>query len=234
MKIDICDDDSAITIQISEYIQQFFQDRNLSCPNIHIYNHAQDLLDNASDCDIVFLDIEMPDINGIAAGNEIKQNNPNAIIIVVTAYPDYLDDAMRFQVFRYLSKPIVQTRFNKNMDDALKQYHYHSIQLPIETKDGVHRVPSSDIIFVEAIARKVIIHTTAGDYSSINNMSFWLKILPKNSFVQTHRGYIVNLAHIDSFDHTLISLFHGKYTAYLARRKFTSFKEQFLFYLENN
>ena len=48
-----------------------------------------------------FLDIEMPGMNGIYVGNELKQSNKNVIVFVVTSYSEYLDEAMRFHVFRY-------------------------------------------------------------------------------------------------------------------------------------
>lgn len=59
----------------------------------------------------------MQGVNGIYVGSELKKQNENTIIFIVTSYMEYLDDAMRFQVFRYLSKPLDSQRFFRNMDD---------------------------------------------------------------------------------------------------------------------
>ena len=79
--------------------------------------------------DIVFLDIEMPGMNGIYVGNELKSQNRNIIIFVVTSYSEYLDEAMRFHVFRYLSKPLDKQRFN-----ALQTASFKSILYAISKK----------------------------------------------------------------------------------------------------
>ena len=92
------------------------------------------LLADAMDKDIVFLDIEMPGLNGIYVGNELKNKNPNIIIFIVTSYSEYLDDAMRFHVFRYLSKPVDPNRLFRNLKDAIELYNTTVTKIPIETK----------------------------------------------------------------------------------------------------
>lgn len=89
---------------------------------------------------------------------------------------------MRFHVFRYLSKPIDKQRLFRNLKDALDLYHSMTVQVPIETRQGVHNVPISSIIMVEAQGKKVIVHTTARDYESIHTMQYWLDQLPVNRF----------------------------------------------------
>ena len=118
-------------------------------------------------------------------GNELKKRNDNIIIFIVTSYSEYLDEAMRFHVFRYLSKPLDKQRFFRNMKDAVDLYNTMTIKIPIETKQGVHTLPASSVIAVEAQGRKVVIHTTQRDFESIRNMQYWLELLPKNCFFQT-------------------------------------------------
>ena len=172
-------------------------------------------------------------MNGIYVGNELKKANKNVIIFVVTSYSEYLDEAMRFHVFRYLSKPLDKQRFFRNMKDALAYYNSITTKIPVETKQGVYSFPASQIIAIEAQGRKVIVHTTRQDFDSIHNMAHWLEQLPKNSFFQTHRSFIVNFEHIVDFDHSAIHLSNQQITAYLTRRKYSSFKNAYLLYLES-
>lgn len=65
----------------------------------------------------------MPGFDGIYVGNELKKQNESAIIFIVTSHLEYLDAAMRFHVFRYLSKPIDKQRLFQNLDDALELYY---------------------------------------------------------------------------------------------------------------
>ena len=64
----------------------------------------------------------MPGLNGIYVGKELKEKNKNTIIFIITSYVEYLDDAMRFHVFRYLSKPLDKQRLFQNMKDAIQLY----------------------------------------------------------------------------------------------------------------
>lgn len=233
MRILICDDDTLIIEQLKKYIESYFESNHLKCPELVSFTSGEALLTDKGEKDIVFLDIEMPGMNGIYVGNELKKANRNVIVFVVTSYSEYLDEAMRFHVFRYLSKPIDKQRLFRNLKDALDLYHSMTVQVPIETRQGVHNVPISSIIMVEAQGKKVIVHTTARDYESIHTMQYWLDQLPVNRFFQTHRSFIINYEHITNFDHMLVHLSNGQFTAYLTKRKYSAFKGAYLLYLES-
>ena len=232
MRILICDDDSLVVEQLQKYIRNFFKNISLKCPEIACFSDGESLLADTGEKDILFLDIEMPGINGIYVGNELKRANDNIIIFVVTSYSQYLDDAMRFHVFRYLSKPLDIHRFFRNMKDAIDLYTTMAINLPIETKQGVHTLPASSVIAVEAQGRKVTVHTTLCDFESVHNMQYWLELLPKNLFFQTLRSFIINFEHVTNFDRNLIYMTAGL-SAYLTKRKYSLFKEAYLLYLES-
>ena len=233
MRILICDDDTGFSRQLREILFTFFRENSLKLPEIIIYGSGEELLKDPGDKDIVFLDIEMPGMNGICAGNELKKQNENTIIFVITSYSQYLDDAMRFHVFRYLSKPLEEQRIFRNMKDALALYNSSIVKVSIETKDGIFVVLSNDIVFIEANNHKTIVHTVTDDHMCIRNINYWLEQLQMPCFFQPHRSFIVNLDHVSSFDHSLIYLCNNQYRAYLTRRKYTQFKDAFLLYLES-
>lgn len=233
MRILLCDDDILIIEQLQKYIESYFESNHLKCPELVSFTSGEFLLADTEEKDIVFLDIEMPGMNGIYIGNELKRANKNVIIFVVTSYSEYLDEAMRFHVFRYLSKPLDKQRFFRNLKDALSYYNSITAKIPIETKQGVYSLPALQIIAIEAQGRKVIVHTTRQDFVSIYNMNYWIEQLHKNSFFQTHRSFIINFEHVTDFDHTTVHLTNHQVTAYLTRRKYSSFKNAYLLYLES-
>lgn len=233
MRIAICDDDILIIEQLKCYIKAFFETKNIKCPEIISFSSGEALLADKEDKDILFLDIEMSGINGIYVGRELKKANDRLIIFIVTSYPEYLDEAMRFHVFRYLSKPLDKQRFFRNMKDAVDLYHTITVKVPIETKQGIHTLLASSIIMIEARGRNVIVHTTLHDFESVHTMQYWLELLPKNCFFQTHRSFIVNFEHISDFDHSLVHLADNQYQAYLTKRKYSTFKNAYLLFLES-
>ncbi len=233
MRILICDDDVLIIEQIRKYCQNFFNKIQVKCPELVCFSDGETLLSDEGEKDILFLDIEMPGMNGIYVGNELKTRNENIIIFIVTSYSEYLDEAMRFHVFRYLSKPLDKQRFFRNMKDAVDLYNSMTVKIPIETKQGVHTLPASSIVAVEAQGRKITVHTVKGDFESIHTIKYWEKLLPKNHFFQTHRSFIINFEYVTNFDHTLVHMNDNQFHAYLTKRKYSSFKEAYLLYLES-
>ncbi len=233
MRIAICDDDILVSEQIECLIKTFFETKRIKCPEIIIFSSGESLLADKEANDILFLDIEMPGINGIYVGKELKKANDRIIIFIVTSYPEYLDEAMRFHVFRYLSKPLEKQRFFRNMNDAVDLYNAITVKVPVETKQGIHTLLASSIIMIEAQGRSVTVHTTLHDFESVHTIQYWLDLLPKNCFFQTHRSFIVNFEHISDFDHSLVHLADNQFQAYLTKRKYSAFKGAYLLYLES-
>ena len=236
MNIFICDDNSIIQEQLHELLIKYFNDKSYPSPEFYIYNSGDALLNSSLIPDIVFLDIEMPGIDGIEVGKELHNKYKDIIIIVVTAYSEYLDDAMRFNVFRYLSKPINKHRLFRNLDDVLEQINKRSCNILINDSNTSYNVSTDDIIMIETLAskRKTLIHTTKSDYESIDSMQHWFDLLKdKGNFYQSNRSYIINLTYVTSFNQDTIQLYNGKFKAYITKRKSHNIKERYLMYIEH-
>ena len=235
LRVAICEDVLS-ELQKQTQIIQSIMARLSKNVKFFCFRSGEELLmetDTTGNMDIVFLDVEMPGFDGIYVGNELKKQNESVIIFIVTSYLEYLDAAMRFHVFRYLSKPIDKQRLFQNLDDALELYYSINQKIAVETKSGVTSVLTCDIVYVEAKGRKVIVHTSTADLDSTQTLQFWIDHLPQATFFQSHRSYIVNMAMVTSFDHELIYLCDGQFTAYLTRRKFTEFKKAYLMFMES-
>lgn len=232
MRILICDDNSICSEQIKQYLLDYFNRNHLKIPEIACFQDGKSLMNDTGEQDILFLDIEMPGMNGIYIGNELKERNKKIIIFVVTSYIEYLDEAMRFHVFRYLTKPIDKQRFYRNLKDALKIYSSSNVKVLIETKTGAHTILESDIICIEAVGKSVTIHTIDTDIETKHPIYYWLNVLKSNCFFQSHRSFIINFKYVTEFNHTLIYLLNDQ-QAYLTRRKYTAFKDAYFLYLES-
>lgn len=236
MKMIICDDDPNAVAVIHDYVKSYFEARRLRVPELCCFYSGEEVLKTDYFADMAFLDIEMPGISGIHLGQKMKKKNPFVKIFIITSYQEYLDEAMRFHVFRYLSKPLDKGRLYRNMRDAMKQYCMESIEIPLITKDGVHRVRSNEIICAETDGRTTMIHTIDASYASLDTMEYWLKKLKLGCFFQSFRSVIVNMAFVSSFDSSTIKLRWGnkkEMDAYLARRRSRDFKETYITYLES-
>lgn len=177
MRIVFCDDDIEILNQLQRYVSEFFRGLGSTMPEFAFYESGDELLEHETSLDIAFLDVEMPGQSGIIVGAILKKINPQAKIFIVTSYPDYLDEAMRFQVFRYLSKPIDKNRLFRNLKDAVYQYSMETKEIPINTARGITVISAERIICVELSQRKTTVYTCEGTLQSTDNIEHWREIL---------------------------------------------------------
>lgn len=234
MRILICDDEQVIIEKISEYLQEYFILNNYEMPELVSFSDGNSLLTDSGPKDIVFLDIEMPGPNGIFVGSELKKANSNVLIFITTSYMQYLDDAMRFQVFRYLSKPLEKERLFQNMDDAMHFYYRLISTVIIDDGSTSIKVSEADIIYIEAQLRITLVHTISGVYHAKKTIHAWIDTLNAGSFFQSHKSYIVNMKYVLEFNHELITFDADHGQAYLSRRKYKDFKKAYFIYLEHN
>lgn len=235
MRVVFCDDDPVILQQLQKYVKEFFLSLSGQLPEFAVYSTGDLLIQHESRADIAFLDVEMPGVSGIHVGAKLKDRNPRIKIFIVTAYPDYLDEAMRFQVFRYLSKPIDKTRLFRNLKDAVYAYNIETQEFSISTADGVFIRRSEEILCVETTQRKTIVHTVDGDFISSKNLESWQQKLNLPCFFSTHRSYIVNMRFVYSIgkDTVVLKYKDRQIAAFLSRRKYTQFKDTYLMFLES-
>lgn len=149
--------------------------------------------------DLLFLDIDMPVMDGISFLKKIE--NP-PLCIYVTSFRDYAADAYDAHAVDYLLKPVKQERF----DEAIKrikeilvlnkkaQYydlHFEDGQVTIRVGNAIHKVLISDIIFLEALANWTKVVASGQKYITLYNLKNFLQELPRDKFLRVHRSYAV-------------------------------------------
>nr|WP_297166906.1 LytTR family DNA-binding domain-containing protein [uncultured Dysgonomonas sp.] len=185
--------------------------------------------------DLVFLDIQMPGINGI----EFARNIPkNTLIIFTTAYSEYALDSYEVEAIDYLVKPIEVDRLKKAVDKAIS---YHSLLLSEENKSvgniedeyifvksdrRYFKVNLKEILFIEGLKDYVIIQLSEQRIITRMNLKTMHELLPKSTFLRINRSYIVNTTHIDSFDNN--DIFIQKYEIAIGSFYRDSFFEEFV------
>lgn len=235
MRIVFCDDEPLILAQLQKLVQDFFNTLGGAQPEFAAYESGDLLIQNETRVDIAFLDVEMPGVSGIHIGAKLKERNPQVKIIIVTAYPDYLDEAMRFQVFRYLSKPIEKTRLFRNLKHAVYAYNMESREYPISTSEGVFIRRAEEIVCAETIERKVMVHTADEQFVSSKSIDYWRQTLNLPCFYSTHRSYIINMRYVFNIykDTVVLKYADKEKTVFLSRRKYSQFKDAYLMYMES-
>ena len=232
MNIAICDDDIKCINDVERHLKQYFSEHGLTL-NLFKYSNGAELLDSDNSFDIVFLDIEMPDINGIELGKKLQSSNPDLVLIYITAYNHYLDDALDLGITRFFDKPIDSKRFYKGLDKAIEKLDNTEVQIHLkDSNNGIATVKMNDIIMVEIEGRKTKIVTKNGIYHSKSNIKEWRLRLNKSFFESPHNSFIVNTNYITYFCREYIVL-NDEYTVPISYPRRVEFKKKFMMLVED-
>lgn len=160
--------------------------------------------------DVVFLDVEMPKLNGVECAKKITELYPKTIIIFATAHQDYMPDAFQLYAFDYLVKPFklervfltldrIKTLHDKNEnEETQKTLHFDKNigKILIKSKEAISFVDFKDIILIEREDRNTVIYTSDGSYVTSESLSELEERLDKNAFFRCHKSYIINITKI--------------------------------------
>ena len=227
MVIAICDDEQEFINDIRKHLKQYSSEHGLTF-EIYEFCSGADILSSKIVFDIAFLDIEMKDINGIEVGRKLQNESPDLLLIYVTAYNQYLDEALDLGITRFFDKPIDSQRFYEGMDRAVSKVDNTEIKFYLKDDNkGVVTVRCKDIIFVEIQGRKTEIHTKEHDYLSKDGIKVWEARLNKSYFEIPHNSYIINTNFITYFCKEYVIL-DNKYTIPIAYSKRAEFKRKFM------
>lgn len=167
--------------------------------------------------DLLFLDIQMPVLNGLDFIKALK--NPPAIILT-TAYREYALDGYDLDIIDYLLKPIAFDRFLKAIDryqsrlatpatDAVVQTIVERDQpkhIFFNVNRTYHKVQLDDILYIESLKDYVCVHTSTSRLVVKGNLGSMMKKLPAKQFVRIHRSYAVATQHVQTFNQTEVDV----------------------------
>lgn len=220
MKICICDDDLRIHNEIKQLIGDFFSQSDI--PEFLCFNSGEELLlhySQGNEVDIIFLDIEMSEINGIETATEIRKYSPDAIIIFVSSHKNYVFDAFRCEALHFIVKPINPTEFYDVFNRAVNKYRSTRNFLPLQWQNTRMNIKISDIFYVEGYRRHLRIYTANETFEASGNITSAYEKLREHGFLLIHQGYIVNMQYIKRFNATDVVLENGAEVMMSARRR---------------
>ena len=166
---------------------------------------------NATEVDLLFLDIHLPVIRGL---DFLKSISKPRHTIITSAYHQYAVDGFELNITDYLLKPYSFDRFLKaiaRIDIATNTKNIETTEpsrghIFVTSNKRQVKVPFSDIRYVEARKEYVVIHTDLSSIKSKMRLSVLEQMLPKTLFQRTHRSFIVSINHLTSFDQSFVEI----------------------------
>jgi two-component system LytT family response regulator len=172
----------------------------------------------AGGIDLVFLDVQMPELTGIQF---LRIANGKTKVILTTAYSQYALEGYELDVIDYLLKPIAFDRFYKSVQKAqtiiqpaaktevkqeqsAQQNDFLSDFIFVKTEHKIQKVYLNDILFIEGLKDYISIFTPAERIITLQNMKKMEDALPEKHFIRVHKSYIVSINKIDSIERSRI------------------------------
>lgn len=223
-KIAICDDEIS-DIHILERHLVNYQMMNDVDFDISTYTSSSEFVAKYNQqglFDLLFLDVEMPEINGIEVAEKIRAlPDRNLQIIYISYYPGYMRDSFHVHAYNYLEKPITTQALYPAIDQFLReQYNNTSTKLSISAKESVFLVDTNDIISVRVKKKEsktVIFQLSSRTLETAAYLKDYEDFLTENGFVYVYRGIMVNSQFIYQIEQNEIHLINGE-TYPLSRR----------------
>ncbi len=212
IKIAICDDELHF-LDHMEKMLHIYEEKSKQSFLIKKYVQSIRLMDAIrEEFQIYFLDLQMPNMNGLELAKVIRKYDDRSTIIFVTSYREYVFDSFQYSVANYITKPITQIQINCEMDRALRKLNTFEQQyLGVKNNNGYMKIFLSDIQYIETYDRNVLIHCQGGR-NEIGHfkMQDLEQHLSSYSFIRCHNSYIVNVNYINQIHDLSITLLSGE------------------------
>ena len=176
--------------------------------------------------DLIFLDIELPDLTGLQVAELIAELDLACKIIFATAYDQYAIQAFKLRAFHYILKPYQET----DVQAVFKQMHpqkkapqhesipHSAVKLAIEIEDGIKYLSPQDIMFISKEGKNVHVHTREAYFDAQYTLQELEQKLTPYGFFRCHKSYLINLQHVLEMH----AWMHGAYNLRMADNKRSS------------
>lgn len=223
--IGICDDQEQVIDILKEHINSVMEEIGTTKWSILEYTLPAKLLDEVKQIDVLFLDIEMPEMDGIEVGKKVMSRNPECRIIMATSRIDRFKDAFRVNAMRFITKPF----FRDEIMEALTSYINKQIgqnEIDVFQNRRVYKIKERDIKYV--IAYNGYVEVIVGDEVfrkevSLNDLE---NQFDKRLFCRVNRQVIVNYQYISNYDKKYVFVDDIKFN--ISFRKYSEFIKKYM------
>ena len=208
MIIAICDDEELFREELVERLNNYYRSMDLK---LCTYESGEDLILHSLDYefDLIFLDIEMGQINGIDTAKRVHQVTPDVPIIFLTSHTEFAMQGYEVDAYRFLKKPIEQDKLESALQGLTRKMQ-DTYKITI-LEDGIEKyIYCKEILYIKAANVYLEIHTLKGRYLVRKKLKEQMQELPTNMFINIHRSYIVNVSFIKSFDKAKVEMENGE------------------------
>lgn len=231
MNIAICDDEMYFRQKLNFELNEYARLLGFVFL-IFEYSNGSDLLASNVNFDLIFMDYQMKNKNGIDTVETLRKRNDDTKVVFISSFKEMVFESMKVRTFRFLIKPLDTKKLHEALDSVIKEQLIISrIIVKDEENQKNVTVPECDIIYAQADNIYADIATINGIYKYMNNITALQNELNSDYFYRTNRSYLVNFNYIINYTNKEIEFTNG-HKAVISKTKYKNFKSAYLTYLK--
>ena len=194
--IAIVDDDARDAALLKSYVDAYFT-RNGVAAMIHVFSDGLEYIRSSETHDIVFLDIQMPKLDGLETARLLRRIGRESILIFVTQMAQFAIKGYEVDALDFIVKPATAASVDYVLGKAMRRLAAGTSALfSLKTAEGTVSLSANDIQYVEVFDHNLVYHTTRGEFSARGRLSDLVQKLDPERFVLCNRSFIVNLRYV--------------------------------------
>ena len=230
LRIAIVEDDTAYAEKLKSYIERYGVEKKLVMEITHFPDGLEIVDRYRAAWDIIFMDIEMPHLDGMGAARRIRGMDPDVIIIFVTTMAQYAIKGYEVGALDFVLKPVNYVQLSARLDKAVKLLNRDPDRyLMVPCEDVKERVPARDILYIEVRNHTLEIVTVARRYTMRGTLAEMENALEGCHFSKCNQGFLVNLKNVTGVKKD--SVLVGGHELPISRPRKKAFLEELSIYL---
>lgn len=212
MNIIVCDDSPFDREMLTGLLRKYEAEKNFPF-EIAEYDCGETLCEDdevLKQAKILFLDINMAEMDGLKTTLEIKKKYPDLPVVLVTAYMNYVLDGYKVKARYFLPKDNLEITLPECMDDLIAEIKRNTRDLEFSFVEGRMKLAVDEIIYIETAKHKNVFYTTKGEFSIYKKMDELEAELEQYDFVRVHLSFLINMHYIAKMNSYLLTLTTGK------------------------
>ena len=221
-RIAIVEDEAAVREQLAGYVQRYTRQYGTPFEVTEFADGMEILEDYRPQFDIIFLDIEMPELGGMDAAERIRTVDPDVVLVFVTNMAQYAIRGYEVDALDFVLKPVNYYQFSTKLERALQRIQRRrGGQVALQVSGGVQLLDTDDILYLETRDRLLHYHTATDTWSVRGSLLKAEKDLAAYHFARCNQCYLVNLRHVRGVQDDLVQV--GEERLEISRRQRTAF-----------